>query len=68
MVEESKPGCQRPPIKKPVLETSPVNQIGTKEVKPAMVRVGSLVGSATLACLFPHDNCSSRCRLRSDRP
>jgi len=40
MPEEFKPGCQRPPIKKPTLETAPVAESNVKEVKQSMVKVG----------------------------
>jgi hypothetical protein len=40
MPEEFKPGCQRPPIKKPILETSPTAEPNVKEAKQTMVKVG----------------------------
>ena len=40
MPEEFKPGCQRPPIKKPVLKTVTTSEPDVKEVKPTMVTVG----------------------------
>jgi hypothetical protein len=40
MPEEFKPGCQRPPIKKPVLETVSGSEVNVKEAKQAMVKVG----------------------------
>jgi hypothetical protein len=40
MPEEFKPGCQRPPIKKPILEAASTAELNIKEVKPAMVNVG----------------------------
>jgi hypothetical protein len=40
MPEEFKPGCQRPPIKKPTLETTPTAESNTMEAKQAMVKVG----------------------------
>ena len=40
MPEEFKPGCQRPPIKKPTLETAPSAELDVKEAKQAMVKVG----------------------------
>ena len=40
MPEEIKPGCQRPPIKKPTLETAPSTELNVNEVKQAMVKVG----------------------------
>ncbi len=39
MPEEFKPGCQRPPIKKPALETTPTAELNVKEAKQAMVKV-----------------------------
>jgi hypothetical protein len=40
MPEEFKPGCQRPPIKKLILETQSVIEGNLKEVKKDMVKVG----------------------------
>jgi len=40
MPEEFKPGCQRPPIKKPSLGTAVTTELNVKEVKQAMVKVG----------------------------
>ena len=40
MPEEFKPGCQRPPIKKPSPEVTPTAEPGIKEAKQAMVKVG----------------------------
>jgi peroxiredoxin (alkyl hydroperoxide reductase subunit C) len=40
MPEEFKPGCQRPPIKKPVLETVQTSEVNVKEAKKPMVKVG----------------------------
>ena len=40
MPEEFKPGCQRPPIKKLVLETIPNSEGNAKETKKPMVKVG----------------------------
>ena len=40
MPEEFEPGCQRPPIKKPTLETAPTTESNLKEAKHTMVRVG----------------------------
>jgi peroxiredoxin (alkyl hydroperoxide reductase subunit C) len=40
MPEEFKPGCQRPPIKKPALESAPAAGPNVKEVKQAMVKAG----------------------------
>jgi hypothetical protein len=40
MPEEFKPGCQRPPIKKPALETAQGTEGSIKEVKQQMIKVG----------------------------
>jgi hypothetical protein len=40
MPEEFKPGCQRPPIKKPSPEAVTATEVGVKEVKTPMVKVG----------------------------
>ncbi len=40
MPEEFKPGCQRPPIKKPTQETATVSGITAKEEKKDMIKVG----------------------------
>jgi len=40
MPEEFKPGCQRPPIKKPGSETAPIAESNIKEAKQAVVKVG----------------------------
>jgi hypothetical protein len=40
MPEEFKPGCQRPPLKKPNLEAIATSEANVKEVKTPMVRVG----------------------------
>jgi hypothetical protein len=40
MPEEFKPGCQRPAIKKPVLETVPTSEVNVKEAKKPMAKVG----------------------------
>ena len=40
MPEEFKPGCQRPPIKKPVPESVPAAESMEKEEKKTMVKVG----------------------------
>jgi hypothetical protein len=40
MPEEFKPGCQRPPIKKPTPEIVPVEELNVKEAKQEMVKVG----------------------------
>ncbi len=40
MPEEFKPGCQRPPIKKPDIEPETASEVNLKEVIKAMVKVG----------------------------
>jgi len=40
MPEEFKPGCQRPPIKKPTLDATPTAESNRKEAKQEMVKVG----------------------------
>jgi peroxiredoxin (alkyl hydroperoxide reductase subunit C) len=40
MPEEFKPGCQRPPIKKPAVDTVSATDSSIKEVKPTMIHVG----------------------------
>jgi hypothetical protein len=40
MPEEFKPGCQRPPIKKPSAAMAAVAEANVKEAKQAMVRAG----------------------------
>jgi peroxiredoxin (alkyl hydroperoxide reductase subunit C) len=40
MPEEFKPGCQRPPIKKPAIAAATVAATIEREVKQAMVQVG----------------------------
>ena len=49
MPEEFKPGCQRPPIKKPAAAAVPVAETNIKEVKPPMVRVGKPAPDFTAA-------------------
>jgi len=49
MPEEFKPGCQRPPIKKPNPETTPTAEIDVKEAKQAMVKVGKPAPDFTTA-------------------
>ena len=40
MPEEFKPGCQRPALKKPILETSTTSEVIVKEARKPMIRVG----------------------------
>jgi hypothetical protein len=49
MPEEFKPGCQRPPIKKPTLETAASSEATVKEVKRPMVKVGKPAPEFTAA-------------------
>jgi peroxiredoxin (alkyl hydroperoxide reductase subunit C) len=52
MPEEFKPGCQRPPIKKPVLETVTANTVNVMEVKKPMVRVGKPAPEFTASAYY----------------
>ena len=52
MPEEFKAGCQRPPIKKPVLETINPNQVNVQEVKKPMVRVGKPAPEFTASAFY----------------
>jgi peroxiredoxin (alkyl hydroperoxide reductase subunit C) len=52
MPEEFKPGCQRPTIKKPIMETQATNEGIIKEVKPAMVRVGKPAPEFTASAYY----------------
>ena len=52
MPEEFKPGCQRPPIKKPSPETTPAAESTVKEAKQAMVRVGKPAPDFTAAAYY----------------
>jgi hypothetical protein len=49
MPEEFKPGCQRPPIKKPTPETALVAETSIKEAEQAMVKVGKPAPDFTAA-------------------
>ena len=40
MPEEFKAGCQRPPIKKPIIESMTEKEVNVKEAKKVMVKVG----------------------------
>ena len=55
MPEEFKPGCQRPPIKKPAptLEAAPAASLNSKEATPAMVKVGKAAPDFTASAF--HD-------------
>jgi peroxiredoxin (alkyl hydroperoxide reductase subunit C) len=52
MPEEFKPGCQRPSIKKPVLETQMVTEGNLKEAKSAMVKVGKPAPEFTASAFY----------------
>jgi hypothetical protein len=52
MPEEFKPGCQRPPIKKPSLETVPGTDLNVKEVKQAMVKAGKPAPDFTASAFY----------------
>jgi len=52
MPEEFKPGCQRPPIKKPVFETGMTGDSNIKEVKRTMVKVGKNAPDFTASAYY----------------
>jgi hypothetical protein len=52
MPEEFKPGCQRPPIKKPSLGTAPASEPNAKEAKQAMVRAGKPAPDFTASAFY----------------
>ena len=52
MPEEFKPGCQRPPIKKPILKTEPTKEVNVKEGKQAMVNVGKSAPDFTASAFY----------------
>jgi hypothetical protein len=52
MPEEFKPGCQRPPIKKPTLETGPATESNVKEAKQIMVKVGKPAPDFTASAFY----------------
>ena len=52
MSEEFKPGCQRPPIKKPGLETAPAAELNVKEAKQEMVKVGKAAPDFTAPAYY----------------
>ena len=52
MPEEFKPGCQRPPIKKPGLETTPVAESSLKEAKQEMIKVGKSAPDFTAPAFY----------------
>jgi hypothetical protein len=52
MPEEFKPGCQRPPTKKPVLETATANEVNVKEVRKSMVKVGKAAPDFTASAYY----------------
>jgi hypothetical protein len=52
MPEEFKPGCQRPPIKKPSAATAAVAEANVKEAKQAMVRAGKPAPDFTASAYY----------------
>jgi hypothetical protein len=52
MPEEFKPGCQRPPIKKPSPEATPAAEANVKEAKQTMVRVGKPAPDFTASAYY----------------
>ena len=52
MPEEFKPGCQRPPIKKTILETEETKDVAIKEAKVSMVKVGKPAPDFTAPAYF----------------
>jgi hypothetical protein len=52
MPEEFKPGCQRPPIKKPVLEAQVAAEGIVKEAKSMMVKVGKPAPEFTASAYY----------------
>ena len=52
MPEEFKPGCQRPPIKKPVAEAATTTDSTVKEVKKTMVKVGKPAPDFTASAFY----------------
>ena len=52
MPEEFKPGCQRPPIKKPVQETAKVSTISMNEESKTMVKVGKPAPDFTASAFY----------------
>ena len=52
MPEEFKPGCQRPAIKKPILETVTANEVNVKEAKRPMVKVGKPAPDFTASAFY----------------
>jgi hypothetical protein len=52
MPEEFKPGCQRPPIKKPNLDTASSAEISIREDRQTMVQVGKPAPDFTAPALY----------------
>jgi hypothetical protein len=52
MPEEFKPGCQRPPIKKPNVETVANSEANVKEAKKPMVKVGKPAPEFTASAFY----------------
>jgi peroxiredoxin (alkyl hydroperoxide reductase subunit C) len=52
MSEEFKPGCQRPPIKKPGPEAAPAAEPNVKEARQTMVKVGKAAPDFTAPAYY----------------
>ena len=52
MPEEFKPGCQRPPIKRPNIENVPASEVSVKEAKRPMVKVGKPAPEFTASAFY----------------
>ncbi len=52
MPEEFKPGCQRPPIKKPKPEAGVTSDISAREDKKEMVKVGKAAPDFTAPAFY----------------
>jgi peroxiredoxin (alkyl hydroperoxide reductase subunit C) len=52
MPEEFKPGCQRPPIKKPIVDMGATSEVSIKEVKRTMVKVGKPAPDFTASAYY----------------
>lgn len=52
MPEEFKPGCQRPPIKKPIETNKTPAESVVKEAKKSMIKVGKPAPDFTAAAFF----------------
>jgi hypothetical protein len=52
MPEEFKPGCQRPPIKKPSPAAETASELDVKEAKQAMIKVGKTAPDFTAPAYY----------------